>query len=460
MHDGMNQEQIDRINEYLETVGSDIFSQPDRRVRQLIKIDNAIQSRLAKYSQIQDLRKEAAVNISVISEDTQISRKTFYNDDHFLGNYVERFTITEHEKNVSSEQYLQLKEKHAKLESEFKKMLLRDVDMAELQHSIIKLRNEVETLAKLRARYETELEKAKRENMALKEQFRQLRSTKIIEGVFPSFSPEPTQLREGSSTDTFNLGITYGSMDDLSSALSVADKCGTRTVMVYCDNEYFYIPKGFINSNYNVVVHGPVSTNIASPDEIKRSNSVKRLMTIISNLNRYKKRIHAFVIHPGSAMNDLYLVDSLKELLSKSEITIAVENMSGQGKQLLSTLEEMQKLYNAMQDYDKFTFCIDTCHLNDAGYDVNNAEQLVDLLAGSFPLSKISVIHLNDSKNPEGSRKDRHAVIGKGTIDVGALRYILKHPLFYEIPKVIESPQKEGELTFPTEIKLLLNSEG
>ena len=101
----------------------------------------------------------------------------------------------------------------------------------------------------------------------------------------------------------------------------------------------------------------------------------------------------------------------------------------------------MRAIYDGVKYPEKLRVCFDTCHVNDAGYDlVNDYEGVMQKFDEVIGLNQIAVFHINDSKNPPGAGKDRHANIGQGTIGLEAIRYVVHHPDFMELPKILETP--------------------
>lgn len=269
----------------------------------------------------------------------------------------------------------------------------------------------------------------------------------------------PMKKRVGTNPDTFNLGISYGTTLDFQGSLDVAAKCGTHTIMLYCDNEYFEVPTEATLKLYNIVIHGPVNINLANPDPRIRKTSVRRILAIIKKCNTFHQYITSFVLHPGSADDISCLIESLKEILAESKFKIAIETMAGRGKELCSNLNQISTLCNSLCGYSNFSICLDTCHMSDAGYDLTDVNGFIKQLLLAIPIEKISCIHINDSMNEVGLHKDRHTKIGTGKIPLKSLAQIVTCEEFFKVPKIIETPQncEEGKLTFAEEMKSLLN---
>ena len=131
-----------------------------------------------------------------------------------------------------------------------------------------------------------------------------------------------------------------------------------------------------------------------------------------------------------------------------SEVRIALETMAGKGSEVGRNFEELQMIYDKVERKDRLRVCFDTCHVNDAGYDlVNDYEGVLAQFDRVLGLDQIAVIHVNDSLNPLGSHKDRHANIGQGTIGYDTLHRIVHDERFAGVPKILETPWlcAEGE---------------
>lgn len=157
---------------------------------------------------------------------------------------------------------------------------------------------------------------------------------------------------------------------------------------------------------------------------------------------------HILILHPGSHVGAGVkagidqIVRGLNEVLTDTtNCYIALETMAGKGSEIGRSFEELASIYDRVTHSDKLRVCMDTCHLNDAGYDiVNDFDGVVDRFDQLIGKEQIALFHINDSKNVRGAMKDRHANIGNGTIGTEPLRYIVHHPLFLHLPKILETP--------------------
>ena len=150
------------------------------------------------------------------------------------------------------------------------------------------------------------------------------------------------------------------------------------------------------------------------------------------------------------------LLLSLEEtLVEDSPVLLAIETMAGKGGELGSTLEGVQKIIDGYSHPERLAVCLDTCHLSDAGYDVSDLSGLKGEIERTVGLSRVKAIHLNDSKNPRGSRKDRHANLGQGYIGFDTLSRWAHDPDFAAVPKILETPYFEGKPPYKKEIEML-----
>lgn len=157
---------------------------------------------------------------------------------------------------------------------------------------------------------------------------------------------------------------------------------------------------------------------------------------------------HILILHPGSHVGAGTeagidrIAQGLNEVLTGTQdCCIALETMAGKGSEIGRSFEELAAIYDKVTHSDKLRVCMDTCHLNDAGYDIiNDFDGVIDRFDQLIGKEQIALFHINDSKNERGAAKDRHANIGEGTIGTKALRYIVHHPDFIQLPKILETP--------------------
>lgn len=196
----------------------------------------------------------------------------------------------------------------------------------------------------------------------------------------------------------------------------------------------------------NVICHAPYIVNLANnKDEIKYNFSITFLK---GELTRCEEMgIKYIVLHPGSSVgidrdvaieNIIYALNQI--ITADTKCTILLETMAGKGTEIGCTTEEIKKIIDGIKYPDKIGVCLDTCHLNDAGYNLQDFDSYLDEFSSSVGLSKIKCVHINDSKNSLGSNKDRHANIGYGTIGFSTLLHVIYHDKLKDIPKILETP--------------------
>lgn len=196
----------------------------------------------------------------------------------------------------------------------------------------------------------------------------------------------------------------------------------------------------------NVIIHAPYIVNLANNmDEQKYNFAINFLK---QELQRAKiLGINKVVLHPGShtglgeEKGIQNIINALNIVLSEPEgPIICLETMAGKGTELGTTFEQLNQIIAGINNKDRVQICLDTCHLNDAGYDVKNFDNLLDEFDKIIGLDKIGCIHINDSKNKISSHKDRHENIGLGTIGFDNLINIIYNDKLKEVPKILETP--------------------
>lgn len=194
----------------------------------------------------------------------------------------------------------------------------------------------------------------------------------------------------------------------------------------------------------NVICHAPYIINLANnTNEEKWQFSINFLK---QELSRCKfLGIQYIVVHPGSAVGlpkEVALkniADALNEIIKDDDPMILLETMAGKGTECGRTLEELKEILNRVNK-EHIGICIDTCHLNDAGYSMQEFDQFLEEFDQKIGLDKIHCVHLNDSKNLIATHKDRHENIGMGTIGYSTLYKIATHEKLKNVPKILETP--------------------
>ena len=204
------------------------------------------------------------------------------------------------------------------------------------------------------------------------------------------------------------------------------------------------------------VVHAPYIINLANT--VKPETFQLAVEFLAKELDRtLAMGSNILILHPGSHVGagveagTAQIIKGLNEVLSQnSKCLIALETMAGKGSEIGKTFEEIAAIYDGVTHNDKLRVCFDTCHTHDAGYDVkHNFDDVIEQFDKTLGKDQIAVFHINDSKNVCGASKDRHANIGDGEIGFEALRNIVHHPDFLDIPKILETPY----LTDPQDAK-------
>ena len=192
-----------------------------------------------------------------------------------------------------------------------------------------------------------------------------------------------------------------------------------------------------------VIVHAPYIVNLANMNNFDFSVSFLRKEVERCNILGVKY----LVLHPGSAVNCSReeainnISDGLNLILDNDyDVTILLETMAGKGNEIGRSFEELKSIIDKVKFKDKIGVCMDTCHLNDAGYDISNFDDILDLFDKVIGIDKIGCIHVNDSKNDMGSHKDRHENIGFGNLGFDNLINIIYNSRLEGIPKILETP--------------------
>lgn len=195
------------------------------------------------------------------------------------------------------------------------------------------------------------------------------------------------------------------------------------------------------------VVHAPYIINLANMvNPATYEIAVKFLALEIERTSAMGS--HILILHPGAHVGAGVhagidrIAQGINEVLTKdTDCYIALETMAGKGSEIGRSFEELAAIYDKVIHNDKLRVCMDTCHLNDSGYDiVHDFDGVIERFDQLLGKNQIALFHINDSKNERGAAKDRHANIGEGTIGTDALRYIVHHPDFIHLPKILETP--------------------
>ena len=197
-----------------------------------------------------------------------------------------------------------------------------------------------------------------------------------------------------------------------------------------------------------IVVHAPYIINLANTVKPETYElAVEFLEKEIIRTAAMRSRI--MVLHPGSHVNAgveagiAQVIKGLNTVLNQNDddVYIALETMAGKGSEVGRTFEELKAIYDGVDKKDRLRVCFDTCHVNDAGYDiVNHYDEVLEEFDKVIGLDQIAVFHINDSMNPLGAHKDRHANIDKGSIGYETLHRLVHDERFIDVPKILETP--------------------
>lgn len=210
----------------------------------------------------------------------------------------------------------------------------------------------------------------------------------------------------------------------------------------------------------NIVIHAPYIINLANIDNL--SFNVRFLQDEINRAIDLK--VNKIVLHPGSHVGKGYevginnIITSLNQVDFKS-VTILLETMAGKGSECGININQLKEIIDNVNDKDHIGVCLDTCHLNDSGIDINNFDSYLDEFDKLIGINKIGCIHINDSKNPINSHKDRHENIGFGTIGFEALIKVIYNERLSNIPKILETPYIDKKPPYKEEIEMIRKKE-
>lgn len=201
------------------------------------------------------------------------------------------------------------------------------------------------------------------------------------------------------------------------------------------------------NSFGKLVAHGSYTMNLCTAKEADRAFAASLLQDDLQRMAALPGNYYNF--HPGSHVGQgsdtgiSQICDALKTALAPGyPVTVLLETMAGKGSEVGGRFEELKAIIDGTGS-NQIGVCLDTCHVFDAGYDiVNDLDGVLREFDKIIGLDKLNALHLNDSKNPFGSKKDRHESIGDGNIGIDAFRRIVNHPLLKGKPMILETPNE------------------
>ena len=195
-----------------------------------------------------------------------------------------------------------------------------------------------------------------------------------------------------------------------------------------------------------ILAHAPYTLNGCSADEKVRDFAVRTMADDLRRMEATPGNLYNF--HPGSHVGQgvetgiSFIAEMLNTVLNPDmTTTVLLETMAGKGSEVGSRFEELREIIDRTEHREKLGVCLDTCHVNDAGYDiVHDLDGVLTQFDKVIGLERLKAVHVNDSKNPLGAHKDRHEKIGEGTLGVDAIVHVMTHPALREKPFYLETP--------------------
>ena len=197
-----------------------------------------------------------------------------------------------------------------------------------------------------------------------------------------------------------------------------------------------------------LLAHAPYTLNPCSADAQTRSFALEMMQDDLRRMERLPGNLYNF--HPGSYVGQgadagiTLIVEQLNAVLTRDlSTTVLLETMAGKGSEVGRDFEEIRRILDGVVLQEKMEVCLDTCHLHDAGYDVaGDLDGVLEAFDRTIGLDRLRAVHLNDSMNPRGSRKDRHARIGHGHLGLEAIARVINHPALRHLPFLLETPNE------------------
>ena len=270
----------------------------------------------------------------------------------------------------------------------------------------------------------------------------------------------------------FKIGCHLSISGGFLSAAKIINKLGGNTYQYFSRNPQggkakpwnhadflAFIDYAKHNDIQELLCHAPYTLNACSANPDTREFARMVFKSDIENLENFDNALYNF--HPGSHTGQGVetgidqIVEILNEVLfPEMKTTVLLETMAGKGSEIGRSFEEIASIIEKVELKDKIGVCLDTCHVYSAGYDiVNNLDDVLEEFDRIIGLDRLKAIHLNDSKMPFASNKDRHEKIGEGVIGLEAVKNIINHPKLKHLPFYLETPNKEEG--YKQEIELL-----
>ena len=213
-----------------------------------------------------------------------------------------------------------------------------------------------------------------------------------------------------------------------------------------------------------IVAHAPYTLNLCGAEEKNRIFARETMADDLARLEHVPGQYYNF--HPGSHVGQgsetgiALIADGLNAILRPDQATtVLLETMAGKGSEIGGRFEELKAIIDGVDIDEKIGVCLDTCHVSDAGYDIaGDLDGVLDEFDRVIGLERLKALHINDSQNPVGAHKDRHAKIGEGCIGYEAIARVINHPKLKGLPCILETPnQLPG---YAREIEMLKESRG
>ncbi len=207
-----------------------------------------------------------------------------------------------------------------------------------------------------------------------------------------------------------------------------------------------------------IIAHAPYTLNPASADPKTRGFALQTFADDLTRMEYLPGNLYNF--HPGSHVGQgvetgtQLIIETLNEILSPAQhTTVLLETMAGKGSEIGRQFDELKRILDGVKLNNQMGVCLDTCHVHDAGYSLAVLDGLLAEFDKQIGLKNLKAVHLNDSLNPRGAQKDRHAVIGGGKIGLDNFAHIINHPALKHLPFCLETPNDLAG--YAKEIKLL-----
>ncbi len=223
---------------------------------------------------------------------------------------------------------------------------------------------------------------------------------------------------------------------------------GSRAKAIDAEDVSTFLALAAENGFGTLVAHAPYTINPCSKDERTREFARMTLADDLKRMEYLPGNVYNF--HPGSHTGQgvetgiVQIAETLNAILTPEiRTTVLLETMSGKGSEVGSRFEELREIIDRVELSEKMGVCLDTCHVSDAGYDIaDDLDGVLTEFDRVIGLDRLKAVHVNDSLNPLGAHKDRHARIGEGCIGAEALGRVVRHPALQGLPFVLETPNE------------------